>query len=578
MLLAAALAAGAAMMMPAVANAAMDGTWIVDGGGSWNVGTNWQDGNIADGSGATATISRDVPTTGATITLDAPRTIGNLIFGDTDTSTAGSWTLNAGTGSPALTLAGTTPTITVNPMGSGKFAQIGAVISGSQGLTKSGTGTLVLSGTDDYSGGTNITQGRLRAASNSALGSGTVTVTAGAGLELNGNISLSNTLNLNGTSAIVLNASNNTLSGTINVQTDSRIGSSAGANTLTLSGTLSGSANLELFNLGSTTTITNDNSATFSGRIWAERITVALGNGKALGTGTFLLGVNDQGSGIRSTDTTARTIANAFAIIGSANSTYNFGSSTGSVNGDLTFTNGTAMDLAGNNSSIAKFQVYNRTQFDAGFTGSGKGITMQTGAGTLVINGNSDYTGATTVNAGTMLINGTKSGAGAVNVNSAGTLGGIGTISGATTVTGGTLAPGQSPGTLTFTGNVSLDANSILGFDLDATDQAVGGGVNDLIVLNSAGSTLTLDGTLNVTSAPLGPGTWRLLNYSGSLVDNGLSIGTLSLAPDTSAEIVTGGGQVNLVVSGTAVPEPASLGVLALGGLALLARRRRSPR
>jgi fibronectin-binding autotransporter adhesin len=58
-----------------------------------------------------------------------------------------------------------------------------------------------------------------------------------------------------------------------------------------------------------------------------------------------------------------------------------------------------------------------------------------------------------------------------------------------------------------------------------------------------------LDGTLNVTnSGSFGSGAYRLLNYTGTLTDNTLRLGTLSAG---FSEVVTTGvtGQVNLVVS-----------------------------
>src|SRR3546814_6986965 len=55
----------------------------------------------------------------------------------------------------------------------------------------------------------------------------------------------------------------------------------------------------------------------------------------------------------------------------------------------------------------------------------------------------------------------------------------------------------------------------------------VGGSLNDLI---EVGGDLTLGGTLNVETAVGGsfdPGIYRVINYGGTLTDNGLAIGTL---------------------------------------------------
>src|SRR3546814_5817156 len=58
-----------------------------------------------------------------------------------------------------------------------------------------------------------------------------------------------------------------------------------------------------------------------------------------------------------------------------------------------------------------------------------------------------------------------------------------------------------------------------------------GGSLNDLI---EVGGDLTLGGTLNVETAVGGsfdPGIYRVINYGGTLTDNGLAIGTLP-SPD----------------------------------------------
>ena len=50
------------------------------------------------------------------VDFDSSRTLGNLIFGDSNASTPGGWEVFTSNGS-VLTLDGTTPTITVNPLG-----------------------------------------------------------------------------------------------------------------------------------------------------------------------------------------------------------------------------------------------------------------------------------------------------------------------------------------------------------------------------------------------------------------------------------------------------------------------------
>jgi autotransporter-associated beta strand protein len=204
---------------------------------------------------------------------------------------------------------------------------------------------------------------------------------------------------------------------------------------------------------------------------------------------------------------------------------------------------------------------------------SGAGSLAKTGSGVLTLSGPNIYTGTTIVNNGTLWVNGSL--VSPVSVL-AGMLGGSGTISGAVNVGSAALAPGSSPATLTIANKLALSSTSTLAFDLCGMDTTVGNSVNTLIQSLTG---LTLDGTLNVTETM--PGSflsatsgekWRLINYTGTLSDNGLTLGMmpklgdgLYFAVDTSTA-----GQVSLKV----VPEPGTLALLATGLISLLAYAR----
>ena len=160
---------------------AADGTWTNTSGGLWSNTANWSGGTIANGSGFTANFNTLNITADTSVSLDGDRTLTNLIFGDTTPATAGSWILdNNGVSTNNLILAGTTPTITVNALGTGKTASISAIIEGTAGLTKAGTGTLTLSGANTYTGTTTVSAGVLRLDSANALPGG-IDTTVGAG-------------------------------------------------------------------------------------------------------------------------------------------------------------------------------------------------------------------------------------------------------------------------------------------------------------------------------------------------------------------------------------------------------------
>ena len=127
-------------------------------------------------------------------------------------------------------------------------------------------------------------------------------------------------------------------------------------------------------------------------------------------------------------------------------------------------------------------------------------------------------------------------------------LGGTGSFGGDVSISDGTLAPGNSAGTFTIGGDLVLNGFSTLAFELGAPDQGPGNGSDHIVV----GGDLTLDGTLDISNiGGFGGGLYRLINYAGSLTDNGLEFGAvpegfaatgLTLSTATS-------GQVNLIVA-----------------------------
>lgn len=203
---------------------------------------------------------------------------------------------------------------------------------------------------------------------------------------------------------------------------------------------------------------------------------------------------------------------------------------------------------------------------DMTFTGGNSSI-IKTGAGTQSLGGNVSVVGPIAVNAGRLNLNGVVTGG--VLVGASGTLGGTGTINPVGTATNGNqlvqingaVAPGTSPGTLTINGPVAFGSAAILNYELNGGNTAVGGGVNDLI---TAVTNLTLDGVLNVSETVSGSfataadgSTWRLINYSGTLTDNTLELGTVPTLPAGRMLVIdtASAGQVNLRLI---VPEPAN--------------------
>ncbi|EIP97407.1 outer membrane autotransporter barrel domain-containing protein [Opitutaceae bacterium TAV1] len=218
---------------------------------------------------------------------------------------------------------------------------------------------------------------------------------------------------------------------------------------------------------------------------------------------------------------------------------------------------GTSGSLTGNvsNAGTLAFNRSDQTTF-AGVI-SGNGALVQSGTGTTILTGDNSYAGTTLVSSGALYIDGNQTAAtGQTTVETGARLGGGGVIGGGVTVRGGgTLAPGVAPlstATLTINGPLVLEDGSRLFYNMIAANVA-GGLLNDLVVVNDD---LVLDGSINILDQGqiFSPGVYRVINYTGTLFNNGLDIGSLVDASGAPVEPLTGfivqtsiAGQVNLV-------------------------------
>ena len=171
-------------------------SWSTAVGGSWNnisSWTNWPGNGILGSApfGAGVQVAIDAATTTPqTITLDSPQTVGTLIFGNSASNTAG-YTLAPGT-SGTLTLTNLTAgaqilvtggsnsisanvtladNLTITPSAGSTLVISGNLSESTAGesLTLAGPGTLILSGSNTYTGGTNVAAGTLVVLGSSAL-------------------------------------------------------------------------------------------------------------------------------------------------------------------------------------------------------------------------------------------------------------------------------------------------------------------------------------------------------------------------------------------------------------------------
>jgi autotransporter-associated beta strand protein/T5SS/PEP-CTERM-associated repeat protein len=282
----------------------------------------------------------------------------------------------------------------------GNNVTLAASLSGLGGLTKTGAGTMTLSGVNSYQGGT-------------AINGGTLAVTAAA--------------NLGAASG----------------------GLAFGGGTLQfLAGFITNRA--VTLNAGGGTFDTNGNNATLAGAIGgAGGLTkVGVGTMTLSGTGTYIGNTTVNAGTLQAGAANVFAPASAYAIANGATlDLASFNQAIGSLAGAGAVTLGTATLTTGNDNTS--------TTFSGGISGTG-GVT-KIGTGTLLLTGTSNYTGATTVNAGTLSVNGSIASS-ALTVNAGGTIGGNGIIGNTTINNGGTLSPGNSIGTLTVQGNLVMTA------------------------------------------------------------------------------------------------------------------------
>ena len=528
---------------------AASGTWNVDADGLWSLNTNWLSNTIADGSGFTASFTNNI-TADRTVHLDGDRTLTSLVFSDSNTATAGSWILdNNGTSTNNLILAGTTPTITVNTLGTDKTATISAIIEGSAGLTKAGAGTLVLSGANTYTGGTKVSVGILSVSSDGNFGA---TAAANA-ITLNGGT-------LQTTAGFTLNANHGLALATATTSTID-----TGANNLATASAVTGSGNLIKTGSGkltfgaSTTAHSNSGNITvLNGTLEATR-----NNGlstTALGSGTIYLGdstgsnpatLNWLGYGTYSNNIIVQTGSSGTKTI-SKNTTGGSNNSS-TLSGTLTLDDNVTISNTINNT--------NTFTFSNTISGSG-GISFSGTTGANVLSGANTYTGATSIQAGILSVaslNYVTSGNWATHASSS--------LGAPTTVANGTIAIGNTAtaGQLTYTGSgettdrvidlagttggatIDQSGTNLLKFTNAFT--ATGGGVKTLTLQGSTAGTGEINaaivdnsGTNKTSLTKAGTGTWTL---SGTNTYTGLttvSAGTLALTG-------TNGGNSNIVLS-----------------------------
>ena len=583
-------------------------TW--DGGGanaSWGTLNNWNPNGLPlfDGT-ETITLGTGFGS-GTTLTLDGSRYINDLLI-----NTTTGFTISAGTGgtlnlrSGNITrqnVSGTEAVQTISagmvlgdPTGVAAYTGIWNIAGsnslnisgnigeagGSRGITKNGTGTVILSGTNTFSGGLTLNAGTVSISSDANLGasSGGLTFNGGT-LQVTGNVSGTRSMTMTG-------------AGTFDVG----IG-----RTIEESGAVSGNGALSLTGYGTlilSGSGSNGTGSTSIAGVLSLRGTVAPGSGnfsfgigilelgnsnftRALGTGANQVNMNSSAG-------FAAYGADRIVNLGGSGATVTWGSGNfiaaggtlyfGTVTADHTLDFQNGINLNGATRSIQTLRGVGSVpegKISGVISGTGSSnLTLDavTGysAGSLIFsNGNNSYAGTTTINAGNLLLDAnatgtagnTVLGSGASDILVGNTSGaydaGLFTNSSVTVSrniraqsgnTGVITLGGYGATTSTFSGNIFLGTTSGTGKGITLTAPAGGtttfsGVIQDptgvsgpglvrkagagTVVLSGvntfAGATSVDAGTLTLSSGPGG----ALGSTSGITVNSG---GTLLLGAD----------------------------------------------
>ncbi|MBH0765652.1 fibronectin-binding autotransporter adhesin ShdA [Salmonella enterica] len=305
-------------------------------------------------------------------------------------------------------------------------------LSGSGSLVKTGTGELTLSGDNSYSGATTISDGTLIAANVNALGSGDIDNSGTLKLEAEGEFNLANVTTQSGaTTELAKGTTLNVYSltqqadSTLNIDLSKANGESAiTADSVTLGGTLN---------------VTGIGSVTDS---WTpEAYTYTLIDSDSAITSDFddltIAGMNREDVDFLTIDGKVDETDNTHYDLTASLSWYaDRDNATTDAHGTFTLS-----DPDGSFNVAATLTDVDDT-LDPGSRWDGKSLTKE-GAGTLILSGDNDYSGGTTINEGTLVAASTTAlGTGLVDNNATLVLdadgevsaaGGITTHSGATT-------------------------------------------------------------------------------------------------------------------------------------------------
>ena len=414
----------------------------------------------------------------------------------------------------------------------GNDEMFGSSISGSGGLRKLGSGSLLLTAANTFTGGVGVEGGILILASAGSLSAGSVTISAGAGLLFARNDATSYSGSLLGAGSLA----------------------QAGAGALTLTGSGSG----------------------FTGTYGLYAGTLVLGSNSAMTSGTlvFLGGLLRYGNGV-TTDVSQRMapLSGGSAAIDTNGNSVTFA-------GSLTGTGGLVKSGSGNLTLAGSNTFSGATAVNAGTLTAGTGALANTSS--ITVSGASLKAADLNANA-SLSIDLT----GSATVSNSGSYGAV-SNSGIAAFNGGTVTLGSlsGVGATTFAGNARISTGSISGGSVAAVGSLqanVGGGIVSAASLAAgtlSGGSVTVAGGVSANLVSGGNvsvgGLAKLDQVSGGNL--ALNSGTISIlnggtvAVASTGTLTVNAGSSDSVISGSGSFVKDGSGVLALnsvGGLAV---------
>lgn len=479
------------------------GTLTLSGTSSYGSGTTLAEGTLNINSDSALGVAGGAIRVTGSSTLQLAATIGSMAR-------------------PILISAGQTLTIDTN----GHNLSNSGNITGTTGaLLKINPGTLTLTGTNSYGGGTTLQEGTINISSNSAIGAlgvgisvtGDATLQAGAST-----VSLARAISISAGKTLTIDTAgfNMSNSGGITGTTGSLTKISAGTFTLLGNNTYGGTTSIEggILAVGSSTAVSPNSPIVLTNTLDTKfvlnnfNVTVpsisgggTTGGSILLGTGTLQFGTdnlpstfagNISGSGdlvklgtgtfqltnVQSYLGNTEIQDGTFALVGAGSISSSAGvflsqdggvfdisaiSSSSTQINDLTGPySGSTINL-GNKQLICN--AGNSTTVASLITGTGGSFTKE-GSGVLTISHANTYTGETSVIGGTFLLTGSV--LGPVSVEAGGTLQGTGTVSNNVDVHG-VIAPGNPLGTLSITGDLVLESDALTQINVTSTEASL---------------------------------------------------------------------------------------------------------